>query len=112
MQSIRAVGIFPGRGLLRDQFFPRLFEQNYVRYGVGAGGSGVQPIQSHRRGQWEHGYEMAEFCDTNSIEKFNGKLFFQKLLLKIEHSEIKSFFYNIFFQFRGDVPCVPHCLRY
>ena len=43
------------------------------------------------------------------LEKLNFFLFLEKLLLKIEPSEITSFFYNNFFQFGGggNVPCVP-----
>ena len=37
-----------------------------------------------------------KFFDKNSLEKLNFYLFLEKLLLKLEHSEITSFFYNIF----------------
>ena len=39
--------------------------------------------------------------DENSIEKLHLLLFLENLLLKIEPSEIRSFFYNNFFGFRG-----------
>ena len=41
-----------------------------------------------------------------NLEKLKFKLFLGKFLLKIELSEIPSFFYNNFFHL-GDVPCVP-----
>ena len=44
---------------------------------------------------------LAKILDENSIKKLTFKLFLKKLMLKIEPSEITSFFYNIFFQFRG-----------
>ena len=47
--------------------------------------------------------------DENSIEKLNFELFLENLLLKIELSEITSFFLQEFFPFRGggDFPPVP-----
>ena len=45
--------------------------------------------------------------DKNSLEKLNVYLLLEKFLLKIEPSEITSFFYNIFSISAGDVPCVP-----
>ena len=45
--------------------------------------------------------------DENSIEKLNFLLFLENLLLKIEPSEISSFFYNSFFSFRGISPFSP-----
>ena len=62
--------------------------------------------------------KILKFFENNSIEKLSFYLFLEKLLLKIEPSEITSFFYNNFFQFfggGGDVPCVPpwrgHCIQ-
>ena len=52
-------------------------------------------------------WEILRNFDKNSLEKLNFYLFLEKLLLKIEPSEIISFFYNNFFNFGGDVPCVP-----
>ena len=53
--------------------------------------------------------KILKFVDKNSQEKLNLYLFLEKLLLKIEHSEITSIFYNNFFNFGGggNVPCVP-----
>ena len=52
--------------------------------------------------------KILKIIDENSIEKLNFSLFLEKLWLKIEPSEIASFFYNNLFQFRGgDVPSVP-----
>ena len=46
--------------------------------------------------------------DENSIEKLNFYLFLEKLLLKIEPSEITSFSTTVFsISGEGDVPCVP-----
>ena len=46
--------------------------------------------------------------DKNSIGKLNFQRVLEKLLLKIEPSEITPFFYNNSFDFGGgDVPCVP-----
>ena len=42
-----------------------------------------------------------KILDENSIEKLTFKLFLEKLLLKIEPSEITSFFYKNFFNFGG-----------
>ena len=44
--------------------------------------------------------------DKNSLEKLNFYLFLEKLLLKIEPSEITSFFYSNFpISGGGDVSC-------
>ena len=46
--------------------------------------------------------------DKNSLGKLNFYRFLEKLLLKIEPSEITSFFYNNLFHFGGaNVPTVP-----
>ena len=45
-----------------------------------------------------------KFLDKNSLEKMNFYLFLEKLLLKIEPSEITSFFYNNLFNFVGTFP--------
>ena len=52
---------------------------------------------------------LLKIFEKNSIEKWHFKLFLEKLLLKIEPSEMTSFFYNNFFPFRGggNVPYVP-----
>ena len=42
-----------------------------------------------------------EKSDKNSIEKLNFYRLLERLLLKIEPTEITPFFYNNFFQFRG-----------
>ena len=42
-----------------------------------------------------------KFFVKNSLEKLHFYLFLEKLLLKIEPSEITSFFYNNFFNFGG-----------
>ena len=42
--------------------------------------------------------KISKFSDENDIEKLNFSFyFFENLLLKIEPSEIKPFFYNYFF---------------
>ena len=53
--------------------------------------------------------KILKFFDKYSLEKLNFYLFLEKLLLKIEPSEMTSFFYNKFFNFGGggNVPCVP-----
>ena len=54
--------------------------------------------------------KVLKFLDKESLEKLNLCLFLEKLLLQIEHSEIKSFFYKNFFNFgegAGVVPRVP-----
>ena len=43
--------------------------------------------------------KILKFFDKNSLEKLNFYLFLEKLLLKIEPSEITSFFYNNVFHF-------------
>ena len=45
--------------------------------------------------------KILKFFDINSLEKLNFYLCLEKLLLKIEPSEITSFFYNNFFNFGG-----------
>ena len=45
--------------------------------------------------------------DENSIEKGIFLLFLENLLLKIEPSEITSFFYTNFFRFRRGFPPFP-----
>ena len=45
-------------------------------------------------------------CDVNSIEILNFKLYLENLLLKIEPSEITSFFCNTFLGF-GGFPLFP-----
>ena len=55
--------------------------------------------------------------DENSMEKLNFfSIFWDNSLLKIETSEITSFFYNIFSGSGGfkptlTPPCVRHCLK-
>ena len=45
--------------------------------------------------------KILKFFGKNSFEKLNFYLFLEKLWLKIEPSEITSFFYNNFFNFGG-----------
>ena len=57
---------------------------------------------------WKSFEKSMKILDENSIEILTFKLFLEMLMLKIEPSEITSFFYNNFFQFRGwNVPGVP-----
>ena len=52
--------------------------------------------------------KILKIFDKNSTEKLNFYLFLEKFWLKIEPSEITSFFYNNFFQFlRGTFPVFP-----
>ena len=52
--------------------------------------------------------KILKFFDENSLEKLNFLYFFENLLLKIELSEITTFFYNNFFGFGGrDFPPSP-----
>ena len=48
-----------------------------------------------------------KILDETSIEKLNLYLFLENLLLKIETSEITSFFYNNFSRFGGGVSPLP-----
>ena len=56
---------------------------------------------------WEILEKILKIFDENSKEKLDFYLFLGKLLLKLEHSEIISFLYNIFFQLRGVEPPYP-----
>ena len=57
---------------------------------------------------WKSFEKILKILEKNSIEKLTFRLFLERLMLKIEPSEITSFFYNNFFQFRGwNVPGVP-----
>ena len=63
---------------------------------------------------WKIFDEILKILDENSIEKLTSKLFLENLMLKIEPSEITSFFYNNFFHFRGVErsrcsPWLRHC---
>ena len=51
--------------------------------------------------------KILKFFGENSIENLNFCLFLEKLLLKIEPSEITSFFYNNFSRFGGGVDPPP-----
>ena len=56
---------------------------------------------------WES-LKILKFFDKNPLEKLNFYLFLEMLLLKIEPSEITSFFYNNFFNFGGGTfPAFP-----
>ena len=48
-----------------------------------------------------------EFFDKDSLEKLKFYPFLEKLLLKLEHSEITAFFYKTLFNFGRNVLCVP-----
>ena len=50
---------------------------------------------------WGNFEKILKIFDGNSIEKLNFYLFLGKLLLKIETSEITSFFYSNFFRLGG-----------
>ena len=57
---------------------------------------------------WETFEKALKTFDENSIEKLNLNLFCEKLLPKIEPTEITSFFNNNLFHFGGgNVPYVP-----
>ena len=49
----------------------------------------------------KHFLKKLKILEEMSIEKMNFLLFLEKLLLKIEHCEITSFFYKHFFNFGG-----------
>ena len=51
--------------------------------------------------------KILKIFDKNSIEKSNFYLFLERLWLKIEPSEITSFFYNNFFNSGGGTFPVP-----
>ena len=62
---------------------------------------------------WEILRKLRNFLIKIHQEKLNFYLFLEKLLLKIEPSEITSFFYNIFFNFGvGTFTIFPHCRRH
>ena len=62
---------------------------------------------------WGNFEKILKFFDEKSMEKLNLYIFLGNLLLKIETSEITSFFYNNFSGSGGGLnPLTPPCLRH